>query len=124
MVDALDHALDYERELSMLSSHDKSVVDKLWSLVEAQNCAFSKKCKRTGFLNVIIYSMLSLFAGAKLPAVGSNAGNGQQKVTQKPATIKENASYEQRIEILNWYHANGENQTKMAKHFDAIYLNL
>jgi hypothetical protein len=30
----------------------------------------------------------------------------------------------QRIEILDWHHANGENQSKTAKHFDVIYPNL
>jgi len=30
----------------------------------------------------------------------------------------------QRIEILDWYHTNGENQSKMARHFDAVYPNL
>jgi transposase len=39
-------------------------------------------------------------------------------------TKKENATLDQRIEILNWYHANGENQSKTAKHFNLIYPNL
>ncbi len=39
-------------------------------------------------------------------------------------TKKENATLEQRIEVLDWYHANGENQSRTAKHFDAIYPNL
>lgn len=39
-------------------------------------------------------------------------------------TKKENATLDQRIEILNWYHANGKNQSKTAKHFDPIYPNL
>lgn len=39
-------------------------------------------------------------------------------------TKKENATLNQHIEILNWYHANGENQSKMAKHFNLIYPNL
>ena len=30
----------------------------------------------------------------------------------------------QRIEILDWYHANGKNQSKTAKHFNTIYPNL
>lgn len=30
----------------------------------------------------------------------------------------------QRIEILDWHHANGKNQSKTAKHFDPIYPNL
>jgi len=39
-------------------------------------------------------------------------------------TKKENATLNQRIEILNWYHANGKNQSKTAKHFGVIYPNL
>jgi len=37
---------------------------------------------------------------------------------------KENATLGQRIEILDWYHANGRNQSKTAKHFDSVYPNL
>ncbi len=37
---------------------------------------------------------------------------------------KENATLGQRIEILDWYHTNGRNQSKTAKHFDSIYPNL
>ena len=31
---------------------------------------------------------------------------------------------EQRIEVLDWYHANGRNQSRTAEHFDVIYPNL
>lgn len=43
---------------------------------------------------------------------------------QQAVIVKKNATLEQRIEILNWYHANGRNQSKTAKHFDALYPNL
>ena len=39
-------------------------------------------------------------------------------------TKKENAALAQHIEILDWYHTNGKNQSKTAKHFDLIYPNL
>ena len=39
-------------------------------------------------------------------------------------TRKENATLAQRIEILDWYYAEGRNQSKTAKHFDKIYPNL
>ena len=39
-------------------------------------------------------------------------------------TKKENATLTQRIEILDWYHDNGKDQSKTAKHFDSIYPNL
>jgi len=34
---------------------------------------------------------------------------------------KENATLEKRIEILNWYYANGKVQTKTVAHFNRIY---
>jgi hypothetical protein len=39
-------------------------------------------------------------------------------------TKKENATLEQRIEIINWHNANGKNQSKTARHFNPIYPNL
>ena len=37
---------------------------------------------------------------------------------------KENATLAQHIEILDWHHKNGQNQSEMAHHFDSIYPNL
>ena len=39
-------------------------------------------------------------------------------------TKKENATLAQRIEVLDWHHANGKNQSETARHFGAKYLNL
>lgn len=39
-------------------------------------------------------------------------------------TKKETATVEQRIEILNWYHENGQNQSATARHFNSKYPNL
>jgi len=39
-------------------------------------------------------------------------------------TKKENATLEQRIEILDWYHKNGQNQSATARHFASHYPNL
>jgi hypothetical protein len=39
-------------------------------------------------------------------------------------TKKENVMLAQHIEILDQYHKKGKNQSKMVKHFDAIYPNL
>jgi transposase len=49
---------------------------------------------------------------------------GKKKITPPTFQKKELATLEQRIEILDWYHANGKNQSKTAKHFDPIYPNL
>ncbi|GAW02276.1 DDE-domain-containing protein [Lentinula edodes] len=49
----------------------------------------------------------------------------QAQVLEKPVfTKKENATVAQRIKIINWYHANGKNQSKTARHFEPIYPNL
>jgi hypothetical protein len=50
----------------------------------------------------------------------------QKKTPTVPVfTKKENATLAQRIEILDWYHAQPKpSQSKTAKHFDAIYPNL
>ena len=39
-------------------------------------------------------------------------------------TKKENATLAQRNEVLDWYHANGKNQSKTAKHFESVYPNI
>jgi hypothetical protein len=39
-------------------------------------------------------------------------------------TRKELATLEQQIEILNWYHKNGKNQSLLAQHFAPLYQNL
>ena len=39
-------------------------------------------------------------------------------------TKKENATLAQRIEVLDWHHANGKNQSRTAKHFNVVYPNL
>ncbi len=55
----------------------------------------------------------------------TTAGQPKQK-KQKPAasgenTEKRNATLRERIEVLDWYHANGKNQSKTARHFKEIY---
>ena len=42
----------------------------------------------------------------------------------KVFTRKENATLRQRIKVLDWYHANGRNQSKTAEHFASIYPNI
>ena len=66
--------------------------------------------------------MLNPFVGPELLVKMSG---DQQKIAPKPVfTKKENVTLKQQIKILNWYHANGKNQGKTMKHFDAIYSNL
>lgn len=54
----------------------------------------------------------------------STSVNQQKRAKPPKALRKENASLEQRIEILNWHYANGKVQTKTAKHFNDVYPGL
>jgi hypothetical protein len=69
--------------------------------------------------------------GVAAVSVDESQSKGKCKPGPKPSrdklpvfTRKENATLAQRIEILNWFHENGENQSKTARHFDPIYPNL
>jgi hypothetical protein len=57
-------------------------------------------------------------------AIPNDKKPGKKRDVAPVFTKKENATLQQRIEILDWFHSNGENQTKTAKHFDPIYPNL
>ena len=48
-------------------------------------------------------------------------GSEPKKVAALP---KENATVSQRVEILDWYHANSKNQSLTAEHFNKIYPTL
>ncbi|CDO71465.1 hypothetical protein BN946_scf184909.g59 [Trametes cinnabarina] len=50
------------------------------------------------------------------PTENTNDHSGSQR--------KQNATLRQRIEILDWHHANGKKQTRTAQHFDKIYPHL
>jgi len=50
--------------------------------------------------------------------------NKQTAVMAPVFTKKENSTLAQRIEILDWYHKNGRNQTATAQHFSPLYPNL
>jgi hypothetical protein len=50
-----------------------------------------------------------------------------KKATAQSAPVftkKENATLTQRIEILDWHHENGRNQSATARHFGPLYPNL
>ena len=50
---------------------------------------------------------------------------GQSKKAKAPVfERKENATLQQRIEILDWHKNHGKSQSHAAKHFDVIYPNL
>ncbi|PBL03189.1 hypothetical protein ARMGADRAFT_1069745 [Armillaria gallica] len=53
-------------------------------------------------------------------------GRNKKRAPVEPPVFmkKEVATLKQRIEVLDWYHWNGKNQSKTAKHFTVIYPNL
>ena len=58
-------------------------------------------------------------------AVNPKTTAGQSKKAKAPVfERKENATLRQRIEILDWHKVHGKNQTRTAKHFNAVYPNL
>ncbi|POV99557.1 hypothetical protein PSTT_13691 [Puccinia striiformis] len=48
----------------------------------------------------------------------------KKKKPNKPETNTRIATLCQKVEVLNWHHANGKNQTKTATHFDKLYPEL
>ncbi|KAH0582369.1 hypothetical protein H2248_010314 [Termitomyces sp. 'cryptogamus'] len=86
----------YERRLAELDDHQQSMVRKLREAAGIKS---------------------------KPKDITANAKDGKQ--SQAPIfTKKEVATLDQCIKILDWYHANGKNQSEMAKHFAPLYLNL
>ncbi|KAJ7803292.1 hypothetical protein B0H14DRAFT_3884152 [Mycena olivaceomarginata] len=112
----LETASDYERGWSRLNAAQKKGVKRLKDFAEAAQkklapaAAAKPSAKRKCPDHPIIVP------AGKTP--------GKKKITPPTFQKKELATLEQRIEILDWYHANGKNQSKTAKHFDPIYPNL
>ncbi|KIK92072.1 hypothetical protein PAXRUDRAFT_71509, partial [Paxillus rubicundulus Ve08.2h10] len=106
VVEELDKASDYEAVFEKLNQQEKSIVQKLMELAGRQAIACSKKRK----------CMVPKFSPTKTSADQV----GRHRRQEEPQT-KANATLAQRIEILNWYHTNGKNQSWTANHFNKIY---
>ena len=68
--------------------------------------------------------LIVFFSG---PTVSGTGPTPACEKSSKPLTEsqkKENATLQQRIEVLDWHNANGRNQTKTANHFHTIYPSL
>ncbi|KAJ7798122.1 hypothetical protein B0H14DRAFT_3492881 [Mycena olivaceomarginata] len=131
----LETASDYERGWSRLNAAQKKGVKRLKDFAEAAQKSWHppRRPNQAPNENVRSWPMPCLnSAGEHEPDVGPDhpiivpAGKtpGKKKITPPTFQKKELATLEQRIEILDWYHANGKNQSKTAKHFDPIYPNL
>lgn len=45
-------------------------------------------------------------------------------MTKKPAPKRTNATLAQKIEVLDWFHANGKNQSQTARYFESCFPKL
>ncbi|KAJ7356426.1 hypothetical protein DFH08DRAFT_911795 [Mycena albidolilacea] len=113
LLEELENASGYEQGLSRLSLAKQGAWKKLKEFAEGVKTSVpiptaSAKRKRP----------------EKKPVVPEGKQPGKKKAVAPVFTKKENATLEQRIEILDWFHSNRKNQSKTAKHFDPIYPNL
>lgn len=47
-----------------------------------------------------------------------------ERSSREPSKHKQSLTYIQRLEVIDWYYANGESQTKTYLHFSKIYCNM
>jgi len=124
VVDILDKASDYKRGLGRLGQGEKFVVQKLVQLDGAGSA--SKKHKCMGF-SIFTFSGQQILKQLFYVGPLQHTNTSHEQIKAAPALKsqkKKNVTLTQWIEILDWNCANGENQMKTAKHFNAIYPNL
>ncbi|OSC98102.1 hypothetical protein PYCCODRAFT_1375859, partial [Trametes coccinea BRFM310] len=109
-------AADYEAALQALSPEQKEAVARMRRVLEECSTQPGAKRKPNKYLRII----------SSGPIEPKTTGGRVKKQAKTNPTFerKENATLAQRIEILDWYHAHGKNQSKTAQHFDKIYPNL
>ncbi|KAH0825866.1 hypothetical protein J3R83DRAFT_7789, partial [Lanmaoa asiatica] len=128
VVEVLDDAFDYECGLQRLGPEGKIVVQQLEKLVgggKSDDPSKKQKCRHI-FLFQCQPNIQLLLVGPDT-VLSNKPSLAKPGKKDKPAAIfekKVNATLKQRIEILNWHHANGKNQTKIAKHFNVRYPDL
>lgn len=125
VIEDLEAASDYERGLGRLDEKGKVIVKKLreWAGDLVKVAGSKRKCTQRAYAS-----------WRNMPLTFCKGSEHEKQVKEpkkKPIqssapvfTKKENATLTQRIEILDWHHANGTNQTKTAHHFAPIYPNL
>ena len=125
VLDALDDASDYERGFGRLNDVQKGVVRKLQEVAGNLTKTAGKKRKHACSCDFqIALKTIDKSKGPENKPVKVSLSSSNKEPAGPVFTKKENATLGQRIEILNWYHANGKNQSKTAKHFDQLYPNL
>lgn len=122
---ALESSSDYERGLGCLDEQGKATVKKLreWAgdiaKAAGNNENLCLHCSQESSVTDVSWEGSDHEKEPK--AVKKKA---DKSVNTPIFTKKENATLAQRIEVLNWHHKNGKNQSKTARHFDKIYPNL
>ncbi|KAH9058006.1 hypothetical protein EDB83DRAFT_2520871 [Lactarius deliciosus] len=109
ILEVLESAPDYERAVAELDNNRKAIVSKLreWAGALTKVARNKQKCPD--------------------PKKEKHLEKGNKKKMTPSAPIftkKENATLAQWIEILDWHHKNGRNQSATARHFIPLYLNL
>ena len=124
VIDELEKASNYERGLGKLDEKYKVVVQKLRELAGDIVKVAGDKRKRE--FTDSIQHFPKWHPGPE--TYGPKDASEKKQTCKKPAnpcfTRRERATLAQQIEILDWHHANGENQTKTASHFHREYPNL
>ncbi|KAG6850377.1 hypothetical protein C0991_010453 [Blastosporella zonata] len=107
VVELLDEALDYERSLARLDLQQKIIVEKLKELGDRIKKAVRNKRKWPETCKIVPQSE-------------------KQKAEPVFNGKKKNATLKQRIEILDWHHAQGSGfkQKDTAAHWNKIYRSL
>jgi hypothetical protein len=117
ILEALEKASDYKQGLERLDKGQKKLVTKLQQAAKAISKSAGKKRMRTCvWLPFPFGPFLALTDDCKGP---EDKPKGTQSPPENGATAaiskkKENATLEQRIEVLDWFNANGRNQSKTA----------
>ena len=134
ILEALEKAPDYKTGLGKLSPSDWMVVEALKKLRDWEQ---SVQVERKWKCECHISHCMPAEKRSDTPLMTTNSGLESSKVpgimkgSLKNVTggvnkkqVQEQATVKQRIEILNWYHKNGQKQLLKAQHFDKIYPEL
>ena len=117
----LEGAAVFSEAFSKLSKEQKACFHMLVAKASSTHPKAQKKKKSVSLsssTNSVTY---------KLAVTKEKAKDPSKEATSSKAAMpgpKQNAATEQKVEVLNWYEKNGENQTATAKHFASIYPDL
>ena len=126
VIETLEAASDYECAVEGLDKSGKAIVKKLREWAGDLAKVAGKKRKLTFLSSLFCRSDLSdIFWLGLEHEKEAKVPKEKAKSSVTPVfTKKENSTLQQHIEILDWHHKNGKNQSETAQHFSPIYPNL